>query len=425
MKGKTLTYIILLATISVAGVLSIQFFFLRNSYYVSEKQFRESTSVALREVAWQILLADGSTAVFDSITPVEIAANDYYFVNTDVFIDYDLLKLHLDEELKKHQIYTDYEFAVYNPSTGEMEQKTLITAAGQERPSSYRFPEKENENDYYFAVHFPDRAPYFHTRLSVWYLFTGLLLLVVVFFGYTLSVIIRQRQLSEIQKNFINNLTHELKTPISSIALSAKVLNNKKIIETPERMLEYARIIEEENNRLSKNVEKVLNLASLEKNRIQLNLEKVNPKTFLQETIAYFAQTDSGKEAEIKLNLAITPKVISADKFHFNNLILNILENSVKYCEKKPRILVELQQEKGHVVIRFTDNGIGIPKKHRRKIFKRFYRVPTGNVHNVKGFGLGLDYVQKIAKAHGWKIKVDENPTGGSIFTLNIPIRDE
>ncbi|HKL33029.1 MAG TPA: HAMP domain-containing sensor histidine kinase, partial [Tangfeifania sp.] len=283
----------------------------------------------------------------------------------------------------------------------------------------------ENENDYYFAVHFPDRAPYFHTRLSVWYLFTGLLLLVVVFFGYTLSVIIRQRQLSEIQKNFINNLTHELKTPISSIALSAKVLNNKKIIETPERMLEYARIIEEENNRLSKNVEKVLNLASLEKNRIQLNLEKVNPKTFLQETIAYFAQTDSGKEAEIKLNLAITPKVISADKFHFNNLILNILENSVKYCEKKPRILVELQQEKGHVVIRFTDNGIGIPKKHRRKIFKRFYRVPTGNVHNVKGFGLGLDYVQKIAKAHGWKIKVDENPTGGSIFTLNIPIRDE
>jgi len=200
MKGKTLTYIILLATISVAGVLSIQFFFLRNSYNYSEKQFRESTSVALREVAWQILLANGSTAVFDSITPVEIAANSYYYVNTDVFIDYDLLKFHLDEELKKHQIYTDFEFAIFNPSTKEMEQKTLVTAEGQERTSSYRFPEKANGNDYYFAVHFPDRAPYFHSRLSVWYLFTGLLVLVVVFFGYTLSVIIRQRQLSEIQK---------------------------------------------------------------------------------------------------------------------------------------------------------------------------------------------------------------------------------
>jgi two-component system phosphate regulon sensor histidine kinase PhoR len=259
----------------------------------------------------------------------------------------------------------------------------------------------------------------------VWYLFTGLLLLVVVFFGYTLSVIIRQRQLSEIQKNFINNLTHELKTPISSIALSAKVLNNKKIIETPERMLEYARIIEDQNKRLSKNVEKVLNLASLEKNRIQLNLEKINTETFLKESISYFKQTDAGREAEIKLNPRGKAKIINADKFHFNNLILNILENSVKYCEKKPRILIELLYENNKQVIRFTDNGIGIPKKHRKKIFRRFYRVPTGNVHNVKGFGLGLDYVHKIVKAHGWKIKVDDNPKGGSIFTLIIPIRDE
>lgn len=421
MKGKTLTYIILLATISVAGVLSIQFFFLRNSYNFSEKQFRESTSVALREVAWQILLANGSTAVFDSITPVEIVSNNYYFVNTDVFIDYELLKEHIDEELKKHQIYTDFEFAIFNPSSGEMEQKTLVTAEGKELTSSYSFPEKENGNDYYFAVHFPNRAPYFHTRLSVWYLFTGLLLLVVVFFGYTLSVIIRQRQLSEIQKNFINNLTHELKTPISSIALAAKVLNNKNIIKTPDRMLEYAKIIEDQNNRLSKNVEKVLNLASLEKNKIQLKLEKIKPEKFLKETISYFANTDAGKAATIKLKANNHTEVIEVDKFHFNNLVLNILENSVKYCEKKPHITIDLWQESGRQVIRFTDNGIGIPKGHQKKIFKRFYRVPTGNVHNVKGFGLGLDYIRKIVKAHKWKIKVDENPKGGSIFTLYIP----
>jgi two-component system phosphate regulon sensor histidine kinase PhoR len=425
MKGKTLTYIILLATISVAGVLSIQFFFLRNSYNFSEKQFRESASVALREVAWQILLANGSTALFDTITPVEIATNSYYYVNTDVFIDYDLLKTHLDEELKKHQIFTDFEFAIYNPVTEDLEQETLITAEGDEQNSTYRFPEKENGTEYYFAVHFPNRAPYFHTQLSVWYLFTGLLVLVVVFFGYTLSVIIRQRQLSEIQKNFINNLTHELKTPISSIALSAKVINNKKIVETPDRLLEYAQIIETQNARLQKNVEKVLNLASLEKNRIHLNLEKINLNSFLEDTVEYFLHTDAGKEADIKLKAEKMGTFITADKFHFNNLLLNILENSVKYCEKKPRIIIELLKEKNKYILRFTDNGIGIPKKHRKKIFKRFYRVPTGNVHNVKGFGLGLDYVRKIVKAHGWKIKVDENPKGGSIFTLFIPTRDE
>lgn len=425
MKGKTLTYIILLATISVAGVLSIQFFFLRNSYNFSEKQFRESASVALREVTWQILLANGSTALFDSITPVEIATNSYYYVNTDVYIDNELLKSHLDEELKKHQIFTDFEFAIYNPVTEDLEQETLITAEGDEQPSTYRFPEKENGSDYYFAVHFPNRAPYFHTQLSVWYLFTGLLVLVVVFFGYTLSVIIRQHQLSEIQKNFINNLTHELKTPISSIALSAKVINNKKIIETPDRLLEYAQIIENQNARLQKNVEKVLNLASLEKNRIHLNLEKVNLELFLKDTIHYFLQTDAGKEADIDFKNETAGALAIADKFHFNNLLLNILENSVKYCEIKPEIIIELHIEKNKYNLRFTDNGIGIQKKHRKKIFKRFYRVPTGNVHNVKGFGLGLDYVRKIVKAHGWKIKVEENPKGGSIFTLFIPTRNE
>ena len=345
MKGKTLTYIILLATISVAGVLSIQFFFLRNSYNFSEKQFRESASVALREVAWQILLANGNTALFDTITPVEIATNSYYYVNTDVFIDYELLKTHLDEELKKHQIFTDFEFAIYNPVTENLEQETLITAEGDEQNSTYRFPEKEDGTEYYFAVHFPNRAPYFHTQLSVWYLFTALLVLVVVFFGYTLSVIIRQRQLSEIQKNFINNLTHELKTPISSIALSAKVINNKKIIETPDRLLEYARIIETQNARLQKNVEKVLNLASLEKNRIHLNLEKINLDSFLEDTVEYFLHTDAGKEADIKLKTEKPGAFITADKFHFNNLLLNILENSVKYCEKTPKITIELLKE--------------------------------------------------------------------------------
>lgn len=422
MKSKTFTYFILLATISVAGVLFIQFFFLRNAQNYSEKQFRESVTVALKEVAWQILVANGNTANFDSITPIEIISNSYYLVTVDAIIDYELLKLHLTEELKKHQVYTDFEFAIYNPDTKKLEQKTLITTQNEEKTSTYLFPAHHLNETYYFAVHFPDRSPYFHSRLSIWYLFTGLLVLVVVFFGYTLSVIIRQRQLSEIQKNFINNLTHELKTPISSIALSANVIKEKKILRTPERLFEYAQIIESQNNRLSKNVEKVLDMASLEKNKIHLSMEKIDLPDFLRETTMHFKQTDFGQKAIIKLNLPPGPIKISADKFHFSNLLLNILENSVKYCDKKPLIKIDLLPYRNKLIIRFTDNGIGISKKHRKKVFKRFYRVPTGNVHNVKGFGLGLDYVLKIVKAHRWKIKVDKNPEGGSIFALLIPI---
>ncbi len=297
MKGKALKYIILLASILVAGILIIQFGFLKTSYNYTEKQFRESASVALKEVAWQIMVATGTTANFDSLAPVEIVNNNYYLVNINTTIDKDLLKAQLVEELKKHEIYSDFEFAIYDPSTEQMEDGTLVSHQG-EKPSTFVFPTSDTFT-YYFGIHFPDRTQFFYSQLSIWYLFTGLLVIVVLFFGYTLSVIIRQRQLSEIQKNFINNLTHELKTPISSIAISASVINNENILKNPKRLFDYARIIQEQNQRLSKNVEKVLNLASLEKNRLVLNLESLMLLETLHEIIEQFKQSDSGQKATI------------------------------------------------------------------------------------------------------------------------------
>lgn len=419
MKGKTLRYIILLAAISVAGVFLIQFGFIKTSYNFSEKKFRESTSVALKEVAWQILLASGNTSSFDSLQPVEIVSGNYYLVNINSAIDKDLLKMHLIEQFKNHEIYNDFEFAIYNPVLEQMDEGILISN-GEEKPSEFVFQTNEKYTNY-FCIHFPNRSSFFVSQLSIWYFLTALLVIIVFFFGYTLTVIIRQRQLSEVQKNFINNLTHELKTPISSIAIASSVLNNEEILKTPDRLFTYARIIQEQNMRLSKNVEKVLNLATLEKNRIHLNLEEINLNEIVAEIAGHFKQTDFGQKADIKISNIDLNLNILADRFHFSNLMLNILENGVKYCEKKPELKIEVDQKKKNIEIYVTDNGIGIPKDQRKKIFTKFYRVPTGNVHNVKGFGLGLDYVQKIVNAHKWKIKVDENPEGGSIFKLIIP----
>lgn len=419
MKGKTLKFIISLAVVSVAGVFLIQFGFLKSSYNLTEKQFRESTSIALKEVAWQVLLADGNTSSFDSITPVEIVTGNYFLVNVNAAIDKELLKMHLLEEFRKHDVYNDFEFAIYNPALEQMDEGILISK-GVEKPSKFTFPTNEKYK-YYFGIHFPNRTTFFASQLSIWYFLTALLVIIILFFGYTLTVIIRQRQLSEVQKNFINNLTHELKTPISSIAIASSVLNNEDILKTPERLFTYARIIQEQNTRLSKNVEKVLNLASLEKNRIHLNMEEINLKEILTEISAQFKQTDFGQKATVKIQINVQNTGIFADRFHFSNLILNILENGVKYCEKKPELQISVGSKNKNLEIAIADNGIGIPKDQRKKIFNKFYRVPTGNVHNVKGFGLGLDYVQKIVSAHKWKIKVDENPEGGSIFTLSIP----
>jgi len=421
MKGKTLKYVILLAAISVAGVFLIQFGFLKSSYNFTEKKFKESTSVALKEVVWQMLLASGNTSSFDSLTPVQIVTGNYYLVNVNTAIDKDLLKMHLIEEFKKHEIYNDFEFAIYNPVLEQMDEGILIQNGEEETPSKYEF---QTNNTYvnYFGIHFPDRSSFFTSQLSIWYFLTALLAVIILFFGYTLTVIIRQRQLSEVQKNFINNLTHELKTPISSIAIASSVINNKEILNTPERLFNYARIIQEQNMRLSKNVEKVLNLASLEKNRILLNLEEINLNEIINEILSQFIQTDFGQKANVRIfefNLKLN---IFADRFHFSNLMLNILENGVKYCEQKPELTISVSQKKKNIELAVTDNGIGIPKDQRKKIFTKFYRVPTGNIHNVKGFGLGLDYVLKIVSAHKWRIKVDENHEGGSIFTIIIPI---
>jgi two-component system phosphate regulon sensor histidine kinase PhoR len=419
MKGKTLKYIIFLAVISVAGVFLIQFGFLKSSYNFTEKKFKESTSVALKEVVWQMLLASGNTSSFDSLTPVQIVSGNYYLVNVNTAIDKDLLKMHLIEEFKKHEIFSDFEFAIYNPVLEQMDEGILIEN-GEETPSDYKFQTNENYTNY-FSIHFPNRSSFFVSQLTIWYFLTALLVIVILFFGYTLTVIIRQRQLSEVQKNFINNLTHELKTPISSIAIASSVLNNEDILKTPERLFTYARIIQEQNMRLSKNVEKVLNLASLEKNRIHLNLEEINLNEIVTEIAAQFKQTDFGQKAQVKISAFDLKINIFADRFHFSNLMLNILENGAKYCERNPELKISVNQNEKNFELAITDNGIGISKDQRKKIFTKFYRVPTGNVHNVKGFGLGLDYVKKIVSAHKWKIKVDENPDGGSIFTLIIP----
>jgi two-component system phosphate regulon sensor histidine kinase PhoR len=357
---------------------------------------------------------------FDSIAPVHVVSDEYFIVKTEGMVSDQLIRFHLVEELMKHNIYTSFEFAVFNRSKGIMEKPTLITEKLEVKKSTYRFPLNSKFPEY-FAVHFPNRGDYFNSRLSVWYFLSALLLLVLVFFGYTLFVIFRQRQLSEIQKNFINNLTHELKTPIASIGLSVNVLSDSKITENPARMAEYVRIIREQNQRLANNVEKVLNLASIEKNKLQLNLKRIELGEFMLETVNHFKQTAHGQKAGIELIWMSHLFEIEADTFHLSNLVHNILENAVKYCEKQPEIRIETVRKEKYLEIRFADNGIGIPREYRKQVFKRFFRVPTGNVHNVKGFGLGLDYVGKIVKAHKWKISVEENPKGGSIFILLIP----
>lgn len=455
MKRNSIGFVVIIATVSLIGILVIQFFFLKNSFDLDEKQFHELTTNALLNVARQI--SEYDSKVLDrpekdiDACQVEQISNNYYVVNVNDVIDPDLLDHFLVQEFRKRNLYFTFEYAIYDCNSKKMVYGKLLTADSiQAYPQQQRridttkcsveeiaydrhlknseSKKKEKEFNlptydkftYYFGVHFIDRSPYYNSKLLTWYLLTGILFFVFIFFGYALYVIIKQKQLSEIQKNFINNLTHELKTPIASIELAARVLENPKIIEQPDRLAEYAKIVSTQNKRLSAHVERLLQMATIEKTRLQLNLEPTELNSFIQEAIQEFKNSQKGTSYSIEFVSKVTEANVLADKLHFSNLIFNILDNSIKYCSTDPEITISLEKAGTFYKLMFEDNGIGIPKSDRKKIFRRFYRVPTGNVHNVKGFGLGLDYVQKIAHRHGWHISVVENLKKGSTFILKI-----
>lgn len=453
MKRNSIGFVIIMATISVLGILLVQFFFLKKSVDLNEKQFHELTTSALHSVANQIneynsKIHGRSSKTLDVCT-VDQISNNYYVVNVNDVIDPNILEHLLAVEFKKRNLNLPFEYGIYDcdskkmvhgnnskadaQNTNRKSTKNHDTlSCSQEEMLFDKHQKKVNKKispcnlptcekyTYYFGVHFPDRSQFYNSRLLAWYFTTGILFFVVIFFGYALYVIIKQKQLSEIQKNFINNLTHEFKTPIASIELAAKVLSNPKITEQPERLGEYVKIISQQNRRLSAQVEKLLQMATIEKTKLQLNLEKIELNDFISEAINEFRNSQNGNEYSINLVSNVANASIAADKLHFSNLIFNVLDNSIKYCSVVPDIVIRLEETKENYVISFDDNGIGIPKDYRKKIFNRFYRVPTGNVHDVKGFGLGLDYVKKIVRIHGWKIKVIENPRKGSTFIVEI-----
>lgn len=453
MGRNTIRYVIILATFSVLGIILIQFFFLRNTVNLNERKFHESTTQALNVVAHKLVSYNqkvkGKEPKVDLPNAVDQISNNYYVVNVNEDIHPGLLEHFLIEEFKNHNLKVDFEFAIYDCENEKMVYGKHLMETNDSLTSTLLVSEQSDECDaedalfeqhyktqtakkecglptcekytYYFGVSFPNRSKYYSSQVHAWYVVNGFLLIVILFFGYTLFVIFKQRRLSEIQKNFINNLTHEFRTPIASIDLSSKVIADPRILDHPNRLREYSNIISEQTQRLSAQVDKVLLMASIEKQRLKLDLTMIELNLFVRKSIADFKTSQNGHQYAINFTSEVEEWRIQADTLHFSNVIFNILDNAIKYCDEAPQIEVELSETKKHIQLKFADNGIGIPKEYRKKIFGRFYRIPTGDIHNVKGFGLGLDYVRKIVERHHWEIEVSDNSPKGSIFTITIP----
>ena len=249
------------------------------------------------------------------------------------------------------------------------------------------------------------------------------MLFVIASFTYTILTILKQKKLSIIKNDFINNMTHELKTPISTISLAAEALSDPDISNNSSFKATYLNMIKDENKRLGLMVENVLKSALWDKPDFNLKLETINVHEILQEIINSLSLQIQVKGGKIEKNFLASTFTIYADKVHITNLFFNLIDNAIKYTDKTPEITIETSSTDKTIKISIKDNGIGISKEHQKKIFDKFYRVPTGNIHNVKGFGLGLNYVKAIIEKHNGFINVKSEANKGSCFETVLPLK--
>jgi len=248
-------------------------------------------------------------------------------------------------------------------------------------------------------------------------------LMIIAAFYVTVNALLRQKKLSEIKNDFINNMTHEFKTPLATISLAVDALRNEKVVQDREKSGYFTGIIKEENRRMNKQVETILQASLLDRQEQQLNLRSLHAHSVIQEAMENFQLQLEGKGGKSELQLNAKNDMIEADEVHFMNLITNLIDNAVKYSKENLLIRISTHSTARSLVIRIEDNGIGMSKETQRRIFEKFYRAHTGNLHNVKGFGLGLSYVKTIVDAHRGKIKVESIVGKGTIFTLEFPLK--
>ncbi len=260
-----------------------------------------------------------------------------------------------------------------------------------------------------------------------WTIFASVVftLMIVAAFFVTVSALLRQKKLSAIKNDFINNMTHEFKTPLATISLAVDALRNEKVLNDKEKSEYFSGIIKEENKRMNKHVETILQSALLDRQEVKLNLKPVHAHAVISEVLENFELQLQNKNAKAEVNLNAANDFIMGDEVHFTNLISNLIDNAIKYSKENLHIKVTTHSTNKHMVIRIEDNGIGMSKETQRRIFEKFYRAHTGNIHNVKGFGLGLSYVKTMVDAHNGKIRVDSTLGKGTTFTIDLPLAKE
>lgn len=419
MKHNQVRFVILFGTVAIIAIFTIQTYWLLKAWNMNEKQINESIAIVLNSVARKMYSYNQTQPPHEN--PVNQLTSNYFVVNINSVVDANILEFYLKSEFARIGLDVDYEYAIYDCHNDKMVYGNYIPSQGGNKviSPSTNLP-KYSEYLYYFGIRFPSIQNTVVSNMTIWLILSGILLALILFFSYSIMVIFRQKRFSELQKDFINNMTHEFKTPIATINISADVITQQSIIKDPDRLLTYGNIIKQENSRLNMLVDKVLQIARIEKTGFQLKREELELNDLILPVVEN-CRNNSGKEISVRSNLSPDVGSVFADQVHLTNIIYNLLDNASKYAGENPLITVETFCENKHIILRISDNGPGIPHSFQKKVFRKFFRIPTGNVHDIKGFGLGLYYVRNTCRAHGWNITLKSEPGAGCSFSIYIP----
>ena len=374
------------------------------TYDAYEKIRKANMKIDFLNQAWEEMAA-GQKAIMDRLDTAQVL---------------EIFKTQLNER----GIKENFELAILNSQDqhlplGYVEDSLILKEQGV---TAKLFPNDIIGRNNYLSVYFPYKN--YHVLRSVWLpIISSLIFFAIIIFCfiYAIKVIIRQKALSDTKNDFINNMTHEFKTPLATVSLAVEALQDPDLLSQSKFRNRYLGIIKDENKRLVAQVENVLQAAALDKKDFKLKIEPVNIKELLEESSHHISLQLEQKNGSLTFINKLSNPIIEGDVFHLTHIFNNLLDNANKYSPEKPKITLEVKDEADFISLTVKDEGIGMSKESQRKIFDKFYRVPTGNVHDVKGFGLGLSYVKTMIEAHHGTISVQSDTGKGSTFTIKLP----
>lgn len=416
MRHRILLFLIISAGVSLLGILLTQSFWLKRTLEITERQFDHRANMMLSDVVEELKtyadtsnhiimhLEQGNLGLFDVIDTLllnKLIQKYSVYHELDTILSYALVVTESEDILfTNNNFLPEYEKDAYKLCLSCVWQKEYI----------------------HLSVFFPERYKSITHELIIW-IFMSLVFILTTAVAFVAVVynFFQQKKLAEIKNDFINNMTHELKTPLSTISVTSEIMLNTFNDSNNSKLARYSKIIFDENHRMRKLVDKVLNISTMERGQIVMEKEKFDIHNLIYKVVEVFSLETCLKEIKVDYSLNAASPIVVADKMHIRNILNNLMDNAVKYSGDTPKIKIETESADGFILISVSDNGIGIPREAHGKIFEKFYRVPSGNIHNVKGFGLGLYYVKTTIMAHGGKVEVQSTINKGTKVIIYLP----